>query len=357
MSKLNSKQMKQTEVKTGVLIHIDTLKNCTEMLQTAEQRAGLLETMLAAYYPNEFKPSTDHWTLSSWKFLEDNIKRNDAKFEQNGEKKRKNWEEWKERNKREKEAKERELAELRNKLQLLQTTAGTSSTSVIEDNPLTVSSTTSSTVSSTTSSSTSSTSDINISISENKNTSFSNKINKYTMSEVQAMLEEREIFFKKDWLQRFYHLNALEFKWKYHPLTAADAYIRIHPESVKGKEGEKQSPPGSAPSPQVKQISEEIAQKLEEDGRTLWASMREEARAAIPAHRSNILNSIYAVEAYKRGYNTWAIRFIMTTGTDCNDIKFLVLTNAKWSEMMAKHHVTYARYISRAEREKERKAA
>ena len=269
--------MKQTEVKTGVLIHIDTLKNCTEMLQTPEQRAGLLETMLAAYYPNEFKASTDHWTLSSWKFLEDNIKRNDAKFEQNGEKKRKNWEEWKERNKREKEQKERELAELRNKLQLLQTTAGTSSTSVIEDNPPTVSSSVSSSTSSTTSSTTSSPSVIDNSITNKNNNSLSNKINKYTLPEVQKMLEEREIFFKKNWLFRFWNLNENTYKWKCDPISAAYAFATKYPEALKGKKGIENLPPNSAPPPDiVKKQVESITELDTARAQELWADFGKE---------------------------------------------------------------------------------
>lgn len=302
--------MKQTEVKTGVLIHIDTLKNCTEMLQTAEQRAGLLETMLAAYYPNEFKASTDHWTLSSWKFLEDNIKRNDAKFEQNGEKKRRNWEEWKERNKREKEAKERELAELRNKLQLLQTTAGTSSTSpsVIEDNPPTVSSTSTSTVSSSTSSTVSSTTSspsvIDNSITnKNNNSLYVKEIYKtYTKQEVADILEEREIFFKKNFFDEFYVSNESTFHWKYDPYTAALIFIRRHPEAIKkGKETKENSPQDCAAPPEA--VVADYNDTLRKNAEAWWAEMLEDLKQSIPADNMPLLAKITPQSANHYGYS------------------------------------------------------
>ena len=182
-----------------------------------------------------------------------------------------------------------------------------------------------------------------------ENNSLSNHI-KYTLPEVKAMLEEREIFFKKNWLTTFYHLNSSVYRWKYDPILAADAYIRLHPEALRG-ETKESNPPNSAPPPKVAQISKEYAKQMREDGAQVWAAFSAEIRAAVPPDIAKHLDSVTYANAYKcgKGYFAWAVQLVFATYNDMHDFGEAMNRRDDVGKAMAKHHIASVKYTTAAE--------
>lgn len=354
MSKLSLKTMKQTETKIGVLIHMDTLRTCAARLDTSK-RGELLETLLNAYYPKEFPRSNDFVVQFAFDFLHDNIQRNDSKYAQKKAKQEEYWDNWRKRKAAQEAQSDAKSAKNCNTLQSGASTTSTSVTEVKSSTSTTPSATTTSTTS-TTPSTTSSVIDNSITEENINKKSLSNHI-KYTLPEVEKILAEREIFFKQDSLRKFYHLNNENFHWKYDPISAAEAYIRIHPGCLKGNNKENAPQYAAPPTPQVVKISEEYAKLLKEDGDRIWAALREELANAIPSDKVRYLDNVLFAEAYRNGYSAWRMQLVFSTSLDVSDFKSLISSTEEWRALVEKYKISSVRCTSNSDWKKVREAA
>lgn len=306
MSKLSLKTMKQTETKIGVLIHMDTLRTCAARLDTSK-RGELLETLLNAYYPKEFPRSNDFVVQFAFDFLHDNIQRNDSKYAQKKAKQEEYWDNWRKRKAAQEAQSDAKSAKNCNTLQSGASTTSTSVTEVKSSTSTTPSATTTSTTS-TTPSTTSSVIDNSITEENINKKSLSNHI-KYTLPEVQAMLEEREIFFKKNWLTMFYHLNETTFHWKYDPISAAEAYIRLHPECLKGNNKESTPQRSAAPPTEAYTALEAQAYRT---GCEWWDAIYKEIRPNISDDDADYISKYLSVDfGWYKSVGVKALRFIL----------------------------------------------
>lgn len=334
--------MKQTETKIGVLVHMDTLKNCVEMLQTPEQRAGLVETLLHAYYPRNFQPSTDHWVLSSWKFLEDNIKRNDAKFERNSEKQQKNWANWRDRKAKEakeaKEEKERLRRENEKLLQQLQIAATNTSAIEVKSSPVPSSITT------TTSSPMSSSEIVDNSTIEDNNKN-SNSLSKYTKEQVRVILEEREIFFKENHFMAFWMLNSTTFHWKYDPYVAALAYIKNHPDCMKkGREIDESAPQFIAAPPNLKEVTDAVYRQYWIAGDKLWKEVVGSlGKLKLPTEQQTVLQHKTAVLSGRFRWSDNWMRLAFDDVVTQEDVEKLDSCE-QFQQALKEHNVKHLKY-------------
>ena len=118
---------------------------------------------------------------------------------------------------------------------------------------------------------------INDTIKENINNNSISHKTIYPLKDVERMLGEREIFFKKNWLFRFWNLNENTYKWKCDPISAAYAFATKYPEALKGNGGIENLPPNSAPPPDiVKQQVENITKLDTAHAQELWKEFGKE---------------------------------------------------------------------------------
>lgn len=245
----------KTTEQRGITMHTETLRMCTRRL-TESEIGALIRTILHDYYPDEYPESTDRLVLSQADNLRDNIARNQSKYTTRKERNAEYWERYN------KTRKQRERNKLLQELQGLQgvtiapevlqeltsedtdiisNTKGTLNNTISKPKPKSKPKPNPNTNPNEVNNNTSNNEDIN------PNISNSNKI-KYTLPEVQKILEEREIFLKKDSLKEFWHVNSVDFGWRYDPVSAAYAWLRRHPEDLR-KENQKESTPPSCAVP------------------------------------------------------------------------------------------------------------
>lgn len=230
---------KQTkENKRGFVLYSNTLRIAERVLPKFEQRGQLL-TMITAYTNGGEPPTFDKDVTTCFEFIRDGIEVNCDKYSKKREKQKQYYEEQKSKSKA-----YDELTKTEKSAQSEKTAKGGKSTTLITNNSN--SNGDSHSVSNGNSDRDSNSDDVIIDnnfVVENKidiNNSISD--NKYTLPQVQEILERERIFFKQNWLRNFYRLNNARYKWKYDPISAAYAFIAIHPESVKGENNKESSP-------------------------------------------------------------------------------------------------------------------
>lgn len=299
--------MIQKEQKKGVLMHIDLVKDCIEPL-TQPQRGALLETIVAGYYPKIFTESDDEMVRAMAHIIRGNIRNNDERYEKRKQKQAETWAKYNERKKAAQSAQPSQSPQSLQSLQSLQATTTTTSYT---------SSTTNTSSDTYTDTNTDTNSDNNQVINKvnNKNNSLSE--NKYTLDEVVEILERERIFFKKNWLKQFFQLNSITYKWKFDPVSAAQAYIRIHPASVKGEKENESVPPSSAAPPEgaAGAAYSEMQAMAYRAACELWNAIYKEIRPKIRDEDSKfLLTNICPDIAWRQGYTVKCLRFIVKNG-------------------------------------------
>lgn len=131
-----------------------------------------------------------------------------------------------------------------------------------------------------------------------------NKV-KYTEAEVAAILEEREIFFKKNDLKAFFMLNSTTYNWKYDPYSAALVYIKHHPDALKkGGEDTGDAPQNAAAPPKDLKAAEKAYINIAQaNAAKWWQELQETIRAAITPEQLPLLEKIKPVSGMPRGYS------------------------------------------------------
>lgn len=313
-------------------MHIDLVKDCIEPL-TQPQRGALLETIVAGYYPKIFTESDDEMVRAMAHIIRGNIRNNDERYEKRKQKQAETWAKYNERKKAAQSAQPSQSPQSLQTSQSLQSLQATT--------------TTTSYTSSTTNTSSNTYTDTNT---DSGNNTISNKVNnknnsisenKYTLDKVRELLERERIFFKQNWLKTFYHLNSVTYKWKYDPVSAAYAYISIHPECVKGEKDKENAPQISAapPKPEVVKISADFAKKLRTDGDEIWAAISDKLKAAVPPDKQNLFYAVQFAEAYRQDYASWALQLVVVTYYDVRDFKQLVMNTEAWKQAMEKYKI------------------
>ena len=316
--------MIQKEQKKGVLMHIDLVKDCIEPL-TQPQRGALLETIVAGYYPKIFAESDDEMVRAMAHIIRGNIRNNDERYEKRKQKQAETWAKYNERKK---------AAQSVQPSQSLQATTKTTSYT---------SSTTNTSSDTYTDTYTDTNSDNNQIINKvnNKNNSLSE--NKYTLNEVSEILERERIFFKKNWLKEFYLLNNVTYKWKFDPISAALAFIRLHPEATKGEKKEN-FPPSSAAPPEgaADAAYSEMEAGAYRAACELWDAIYKEIRPKIRDEDSKfLLTNIRPDIAWRQGYTVKCLRFMVKNG----DSKLTFAELAKTADgILAQQRETFTKY-------------
>ena len=339
----------------GITMHTETLRMCVVDL-SKEEKGGVLESILHDYFPDEFHEDTDRTVRVVSNILRDNIARNNEKYTT---RKAKNAEYWERYNR---ERKEREANKILQELQKLQGVvipddALQSLTNIGLDNKSKDNkskdnkSKSKPQPKSQPQSNTQSNEVDNTSISNNENINNSFSENKYSISEVQQILERERIFFKQNWLRDFFRLNSVHYKWKFDPVSAAQAFIRIHPEAERIKENTPQVS-AAPPTSETKKISEEYAKQLQEDGKIIWAKLRELLRDSLPPDRTKYLDKVFLAEAYAQGF-MWTVRLVLETTWDVKDFQTHIICDA-YSDILKVRRVKEVKLIAKCDWMKER---
>ncbi len=139
-----------------------------------------------------------------------------------------------------------------------------------------------------------------------KNNSLSETI--YSQDEVEAILREREIFFKPSEFKKFYLLNEAQYHWKYDPYVAALTYIERHPNSTKkAAKGGESTPQYDAP-PNLAGARAEIDADLRTKAEALWLNtLRGELYKAVPTEDSVVVFDLMPLSLEMRGYSNYTL--------------------------------------------------
>jgi hypothetical protein len=302
--------MIQKEQKKGVLMHIDLVKDCIEPL-TQPQRGALLETIVAGYYPKLFAESDDEMVRAMAHIIRGNIRNNDERYEKRKQKQAETWAKYNERKKAAAQS-----AQSSQSPQSLQSSQSLQSLQA----PATTTSYTSSTTNTSSDTYTDTYTDTNsdnnqvINKVNNKNNSLSE--NKYTLDEVKSTLERERIFFKQNWLKEFYLLNNTTYKWKFDPVSAALAFIRLHPEATKGEKKENFPPSSAAPPKGAAGLAySEMEAEAYRAACELWDAIYKEIRPKIRDEDSKfLLTNLRPDIAWRQGFSIKCLRFIVKNG-------------------------------------------
>ena len=338
----------KTTEQRGITMHTETLRMCTRRL-TESEIGALIRTILHDYYPDEYPESTDRLVLSQADNLRDNIARNQSKYTTRKERNAEYWERYN------KTRKQRERNKLLQELQGLQgvtiapevlqeltsedtdiisNTKGTLNNTISKPKPKSKSKPNPNTNPNEVNNNTSNNEDINNSISENK----------YTISEVQQILKRERIFFKNNWLKEFYLLNSVTYKWKFDPISAAFAFIRLHPDAIKGEKKEN-FPPSSAAPPEgaAGAAYSEMQAEAYRAACELWNAIYKEIRPKIRDEDSKfLLTNIRPDIAWRQGYTTKCLRFVVKND-DSNKPTFAELVK-KADDIFMSQRETFTKY-------------
>lgn len=345
-----AKQTKDVREKKGFVLYADDLVAAEELLPDFERRGQLL-SMITAYTTGNKLPQVPDLVRASFVYIRNGINANNAKYERKREKQA-------EYNQRQREKLEK-LAELERAKksqvpqvpQVEQNTTNNSNgngngNGIDNGNGINNGNGNRHGNSNSPKNTASSISPNNENL---KNNSLSE--NKYTLPQVQEMLERERIFFKQNWLRDFYRLNSVHYKWKFDPVSAAQAFIRLHPEAEKKQENAPQVS-AAPPTSQTKQIGEEYAKQLQEDGKRIWAQLREELRAAVPPDRIKLFDRVYLAEAYAQGF-MWTIRLVLDTTWDVKDFQTHIICSAH-SDILKTQRIKEVKLIAKCDWTKER---
>ncbi|MBO6058293.1 MAG: hypothetical protein J6T33_08205 [Bacteroidales bacterium] len=331
----------------GITMHTETLRMCVVDL-SKEEKGGVLESILHDYFPDEFHEDTDRTVRVVSNILRDNIARNNEKYTT---RKAKNAEYWEKYNR---ERKEREANKILQELQKLQgvvipdnalqslTNIGLDNKS--KDNKSKDNKSKSKPQPKSQPQSNPQSNEVdNTSISNNENINNSLSENKYTLPQVQEILERERIFFKQNWLREFYLLNNVTYKWKYDPISAALAFIRLHPEATKGEKKEN-FPPSSAAPPEgaADAAYSEMEAGAYRAACELWDAIYKEIRPKIRDEDSKFLSTNLRPDiAWRQGYTVKCLRFIVKNGDSKPTFAELVKTA---DGILVPHRETFTKY-------------
>lgn len=303
---------KQTkENKRGFVLYSNTLRIAERVLPKFEQRGQLL-TMITAYTNGGEPPTFDKDVTTCFEFIRDGIEVNCDKYTKKREKQKQYYEEQKSKSKA-----YDELTKTEKSAQSEKTAKGGKSTTLITNNSN--SNGNSHSVSNGNSDRDSNSDDVIIDnnfVVENKidiNNSISD--NKYTLPQVQEILERERIFFKQNFLRDFYHLNSTHYKWKYDPISASQAYIKLHPECLKGKSQEN-APQVSAAPPVVNEAYSAMEAVAYRVACEWWDAIYKEIRPKITdAEAAFIKCNIRPDIGWSEGYTVKCLRFVVNNNT------------------------------------------
>jgi hypothetical protein len=160
---------------------------------------------------------------------------------------------------------------------------------------------------------------------------------------VSEILERERIFFKKNWLKEFYLLNNVTYKWKFDPISAALAFIRLHPEATKGEKKEN-FPPSSAAPPEgaADAAYSEMEAGAYRAACELWDAIYKEIRPKIRDEDSKfLLTNIRPDIAWRQGFTVKCLRFMVKN----SDSKLTFAELAKTADgILAQHRETFTKY-------------
>lgn len=331
---------KQTkENKRGFVLYSNTLRIAERVLPKFEQRGQLL-TMITAYTNGGEPPTFDKDVTTCFEFIRDGIEVNCDKYTKKREKQKQYYEEQKSKSKA-----YDELTKTEKSAQSEKTAKGGKSTTLITNNSN--SNGNSHSVSNGNSDRDSNSDDVIIDnnfVVENKidiNNSISE--NKYTLDEVRELLERERIFFKQNWLKEFYLLNNVTYKWKYDPVSAALAFIRLHPEATKGEKKEN-FPPSSAapPDDKVSLAYSEMEAEAYLVACELWDAIYKEIRPKIRDEDAEFLSANIRPDiAWRQGYMVKCLRFIVKNDDGKPTFAELVKTA---DGILVPHRETFTKY-------------
>ena len=314
----------------GITMHTETLRMCVVDL-SKEEKGGVLESILHDYFPDEFHEDTDRTVRVVTNILRDNISRNQTKY---ATRKTKNAEYWEKYNR---ERKQRERNKILQELQGLQ--GVTIAPEVLQelsnvglDNKSNValdnkSKSKPNTKSNTKPNTNTKTNDVEINTSNSnnneniKNNSLSNE-NKYTLDEVREILERERIFFKNNWLRDFFRLNSAHYKWKFDPVSAAQAFIRLHPEAEKKQENAPQVS-AAPPTESSKAAYSEMEAKDYHIACEWWNEIYHEISPKMTKDGKAFIERYMCPDAgYVEGFSTKVLRFTLDNSNE--DFKQLI---------------------------------
>lgn len=331
---------KQTkENKRGFVLYSNTLRIAERVLPKFEQRGQLL-TMITAYTNGGEPPTFDKDVTTCFEFIRDGIEVNCDKYTKKREKQKQYYEEQKSKSKA-----YDELTKTEKSAQSEKTAKGGKSTTLITNNSN--SNGNSHSVSNGNSDRDSNSDDVIIDnnfVVENKidiNNSISE--NKYTLDEVRELLERERIFFKQNWLKEFYLLNNVTYKWKFDPVSAALAFIRLHPDATKGEKKENFPPSSAAPPEGAAGLAySEMEAEAYRAACELWDAIYKEIRPKIRDEDAEFLSANIRPDiAWRQGCAVKCLRFIVKNG----DGKPTSAELAKTADgILIPHQETFAKY-------------
>ena len=353
-----AKQTKDVREKKGFVLYADDLVAAEELLPDFERRGQLL-SMITAYTTGNKLPQVPDLVRASFVYIRNGINANNAKYERKREKQAEYNQRQREKLERLSElerAKKSQVPQVPQVEQISQTAQTTINNSINNgngnSNGIDNGNGINNGYGNRHGNSNGSENTVN-SISPNteylKNNSISE--NKYTLPQVQEILERERIFFKQNWLRDFFRLNSVHYKWKFDPVSAAQAFIRIHPEAERKQENTPQVS-AAPPTSETKKISEEYAKRLQEDGKIIWAKLREQLRDALPPDRTKYLDKVFLAEAYTQGF-MWTVRLVLETTWDVKDFRTHIICDAH-SDILKIQKVKEVKLIAKCDWMKER---
>lgn len=288
--------------KDGFVLYRDMVSIANEALPDYHDKGKLfaLITQFVNQQPLEDAPER---VEMAFKFLKNGIEKNSAKY---ARKKAAMQAYYEERNKEKSEKSEKEDKSAKSQRAAKKTT----------NNSISTSNSTSDSYSNSDSNSNSNSHSkqgiINDTIKENiNNNSLSENKPIYTPEEVEAILREREIFFKPSEFKKYYLLNEAQYHWKYDPYVAALTYIERHPNSLKkaAKGGVENAPQYAAP-PNLADVRTEIDADMRTKAERLWKDtiVKKFTEAVMPSREDvKTAFNLLPLSLEMRGYSNYTL--------------------------------------------------
>ena len=342
MAKQTTKDVRE---KKGFVLYADDLVAAEELLPDFERRGQLL-SMITAYTTGNKLPQVPDLVRASFVYIRNGIIANNAKYDRKREKQAEYNQRQREKLERLAELERAKKSQVEQAAQISQATQSTTNNSINNgngtgngiDNGYGINN------GNRHGNSNGSENTVN-SISPNteylKNNSLSE--NKYTLDEVREILERERIFLKNNWLREFYLLNNVTYKWKYDPISAALAFIRLHPEATKG-ENKENFPPSSAAPPEgaAGAAYSEMEASAYRAACELWDAIYKEIRPKIRDEDSKFLSTNIRPDiAWRQGYTTKCLRFVVKN--DSNKPTFAELTKEA-DGILVPQHEAFTKY-------------
>ena len=113
---------------------------------------------------------------------------------------------------------------------------------------------------------------------------------------------------------QFYHLNSVKFQWKYDPVSAAYAFINIHPEAVKGENERGKAPQHAAAPPTAAQqaANADTVRVCYQMACEIWNDVYVEVCKYITEQDKEVLRAYLRPDiAWQKDLRTKCIRFVL----------------------------------------------